>query len=45
MHVSHRILPASVDALIELAEKSGESQGEVLDRLIAKEYKRVMKVG
>jgi hypothetical protein len=40
---AHRVLPATLTALTKLAEQSGESRGELLDRLVAKEHKRVMR--
>jgi hypothetical protein len=43
VHMSNRVLPATFDALNKIAEQSGESRSEVLDRLIVKEYKRVTK--
>lgn len=40
---AHRVLPATLKALTELADRNGESRGELLDRLVAKEHKRVMR--
>jgi hypothetical protein len=41
--IGPRVLPVTIDALVEIAEITGEPQGTVLDRLIAKEHKRVIR--
>ena len=41
VHITARVLPSTFDALHDLMDESGESRGEIFDRLIAKEHKRV----
>jgi hypothetical protein len=44
-NVPCRILPRTIQQLNELAETLGEKRGRVLERIIAKEHKRVTKAG
>jgi hypothetical protein len=44
VQIYHRVLPATRDALAEIAEKTGEACGEVLDRLVAREHQRLSTV-
>jgi hypothetical protein len=41
VQIKHRVLPMTRDSLIEIAEITGEACGEVLDRVVARERRRV----
>lgn len=41
VQIRHCVLPASRDALSVIADATGKGCGEILDRLIAKEYRRI----
>jgi hypothetical protein len=38
-----RVPQSTIDAVVEIADQTQEAQGEVLQRIIAKEYKRITK--
>lgn len=40
VQIRHRVLPSTRCALTEIAAITGETAGEVLDRLVAIEYRR-----
>ncbi len=40
VQIRHRVLPSTRLALTEIAAITGETAGEVLDRLVAIEYRR-----
>jgi hypothetical protein len=41
VQIRHRVLPATRDALVEIAELTGDACGDILDRIVAKEFNRV----
>jgi hypothetical protein len=41
VQIRHRVLPVTLDALIEISALTGESCGAVLNRLLNKELQRI----
>jgi hypothetical protein len=43
LHITARVLPSTLDALNDLIDLRNESRGEIFDRLITKEHKRIIR--